>query len=410
MKDGWREVTIGDECLVTDFVSSGSFASLRENVKYNYEKDYAVLVRTTDFAKNWEKDFVYVSKASFDFLRKSNLREGDVVISNVGAPGVTFKVPDLGQPMTLGPNAILVRTNDEAALKQDYIHRFFESPSGQELLQGITSGTTQLKFNKTNFRELRIPVPKPQEQQRIVGKLDAAFRALSEAEGHMERNRANARELFESYLNGVFEGKDGWEECKLGDICSAITKGTTPTTHGYSYQPEGINFIKVESVSEDHQLLPHMFSHVSEECHSFFKRSQLQPNDLLFSIAGALGRVAIVREKHLPANTNQALAIVRLNHDTPVLQEYLMWLLSSDLVVSQTAGMAGGAAQQNLSLTQMKDLDIAFPSKGEQKKIIASLAQMKVESTRLETTYAQKLTELDGLKKAVLGAAFRGEL
>jgi type I restriction enzyme S subunit len=410
MKNGWQEVMIGDECLVTDFVSSGSFASLRENVKYNYEKDYAVLVRTTDFAKNWQKDFVYVSKDSFDFLRKSNLREGDVVISNVGAPGVTFKVPDLGQPMTLGPNAILVRTNDEERLRQDYIYRYFESPLGQEMIQSITSGTTQLKFNKTNFRELRIPVPPATEQQRIVTKLDAAFGALREAEGHVERNRANARELFESYLNGVFEGKgEEWEACKLGDICSTITKGTTPTTHGYSYQAEGVNFIKVESVSEDHDLLPDMFAHVSDECHDFFKRSQLQCGDILFSIAGALGRVAVVKVDYLPANTNQALAIVRLNDGAPVTQEYLVWLLSSGLVVQQTSKMAGGAAQQNLSLTQMKDLDITYPSKTIQRRIVEDLTNLKRETKQLEATYQQKLRELEGLKKGLLGAAFRGE-
>jgi type I restriction enzyme S subunit len=298
-----------------------------------------------------------------------------------------------------------------SAIDKKFLFYWFTSDATVSRIDATCTGARMPRADVHEVLDFEIPLPPLPEQQRIVGKLDAAFAALTEAQVHVERNRANARELFESYLNGVFEGKgDGWVDCKLGDICSAITKGTTPTTHGYSYQTEGINFIKVESVSEDHELLPHMFAHVSHECHTFLKRSQLQANDLLFSIAGALGRVAIVHEEHLPANTNQALAIVRLNHDAPVLYEYLMWLLSSDLVVKQTAGMAGGAAQQNLSLTQMKDLDIAYPSKAVQRKIVESLTQMKAESAKLETTYQQKLSELAGLKKAVLGAAFRGEL
>ena len=72
---------------------------------------------------------------------------------------------------------------------------------------------------------------------------------------------------------------------RLGDIATVITKGTTPTTLGFSFQDEGINFVKIESVSENGTFISEKFDHISDECHKNLKRSQLQENDILFSIA-----------------------------------------------------------------------------------------------------------------------------
>lgn len=397
MKGDWREVTIGDECLVTDFVSSGSFASLRENVKYNYEKDYAVLVRTTDYTKDWQKDFVYVSKESFDFLRKSNLRKDDVVISNVGAPGVTFKVPDLGQPMTLGPNAILVRTHDEDRLRQNYIYRFFESPLGQEMIQGITSGTTQLKFNKTNFRELRIPAPSATEQQRIVAKLDAAFEALAEAQAHVERNRANARELFESYLNGVFEGKGGWKETTLGEIgkvcmCKRILKEQTTSTGD-------IPFYKIGTFGKEPD------AYIPKEIYEEFKRKYSYPKkgDVLISASGTIGRGVVYDGE--PAYFQDSNIVWIDNNEEQVLNEYLFQFYK----VCEWSPTKG-ATISRLYNDDLRKARIAFPTLQEQRKLVAQMVELDAQTKALEATYEQKLRELEGLKKGLLGAAFRGEL
>lgn len=96
---------------------------------------------------------------------------------------------------------------------------------------------------------------------------------------------------------------------KLSDISELITKGTTPTTLGYEFQDEGVNFLKIECFDENGAFIENKIAHISDECNNKLKRSQLQAGDILFSIAGAIGRVAVVTEQMLPANTNQALAI-----------------------------------------------------------------------------------------------------
>jgi type I restriction enzyme S subunit len=108
--------------------------------------------------------------------------------------------------------------------------------------------------------------------------------------------------------------KVGWQTRKLGDLSELITKGTTPTSVGYAFVPNGINFVKVESISENGHFIKSMLAHITRECHDALGRSQLKSGDILFSIAGALGRTAPVTDEIVPANTNQALAIVRLKN------------------------------------------------------------------------------------------------
>ena len=117
----------------------------------------------------------------------------------------------------------------------------------------------------------------------------------------------------------------GWESLKLRDITERITKGSTPTSYGYVYQFEGIQFIKAENIDEN-GLITSIKDFIDEDANEFLKRSILKENDVLFSIAGTIGRVGIVRRVDLPANTNQALAIIRTlpgSIDTKYLYYYL---------------------------------------------------------------------------------------
>ncbi|NLO29928.1 MAG: hypothetical protein GX120_05355 [Methanosarcina mazei] len=165
--------------------------------------------------------------------------------------------------------------------------------------------------------------------------------------------------------------KKNWEIKRLEDLSDLITKGTTPTSVGYEFVEEGINFVKVESIASNGEFLIPKFAHITAECNGALKRSQLKENDILFSIAGALGRSSIVREDILPANTNQALAIIRLKRSNQILPEFILKALSSEFIFEQVRKCKGGVAQQNLSLAQVKDFQIPVPPLYEQQRIIS---------------------------------------
>ena len=153
---------------------------------------------------------------------------------------------------------------------------------------------------------------------------------------------------------------------KLSELTETITKGTTPTTAGFSFEDDGINFFKIESITDDHRVNLQKVAHVNEECHSTFKRSQLKEGDVLFSIAGAIGRTAIIHDKDLPGNTNQALAIIRLKANSNVSRKYLISALESPEVVEQYRKKKRGVAQMNLSLQDIGNISIPVPNSTKQ--------------------------------------------
>lgn len=201
-----------------------------------------------------------------------------------------------------------------------------------------------------------------------------------------------------------------WEFVKLDSLVELITKGTTPTSVGYDFTDDGINFVKIESIDLRGNFLPSKFAKISNECNEALKRSQLKDGDILFSIAGALGRTAIVTNHILPANTNQALAIIRLKNEKLISKEFLLRVLASESILNQVSSMKGGVAQQNLSLTQLKEFLIPLPPLHIQKKIVGKLDSIFAETHKAIEALKAKEKELNLLNQAILKQAFNGEL
>lgn len=156
---------------------------------------------------------------------------------------------------------------------------------------------------------------------------------------------------------------DDWEQRKLRKMASLITKGTTPLDK----RNAGIvNFIKIESIDETSGDITVNQKISIDEHNGYLRRSQLKENDILFSIAGTLGRVTSVKSSILPANTNQALAIIRLKDG---YLDYVKTYLKGKAVVDFIKKNPTIGAQPNLSLNQVSNLIITTPSDLEQKEI-----------------------------------------
>lgn len=172
LPNGWSECKIEDVAkTLTDFVASGSFASLRENVKYYDSPNYAILVRTKDLGNSFKRGLVYTDKHGYDFLSNSNLYGGELILPNIGASiGKVFLMPKIEAPTTLAPNSIMIRCWEEPTLK--WLYLLFQSTLGQNILASISASTAQGKFNKTDLRDVIIPLPPLYEQERILTQAD----------------------------------------------------------------------------------------------------------------------------------------------------------------------------------------------------------------------------------------------
>ena len=168
---GWEMLKMVQVCnLITDYVASGSFADLANNVTYLDYPDYALLVRTIDVSgKGHNAQCVYINKHAYDFLANSNLYGGELMFPNIGASvGDVYIVPKLYEKMSLAPNSIMVR----AKYNNKFIYYYFSTTIGRFSLLDIAQSTAQPKFNKTDFRQLKIIFPEIEEQRQIVDYLD----------------------------------------------------------------------------------------------------------------------------------------------------------------------------------------------------------------------------------------------
>ena len=193
---GWPVKSIGEFADVTDYVANGSFASLRANVSYKSEPDYAILVRLADYTNGFDKSkFVYVDKHAYDFLVKSRLVGGEIIMSNVGSVGKSFLCPDLGMPMSLAPNSILIKTPNNV-----YSFACYLMPSFQQAIKGITSQTALPKFNKTEFKKIRVIWP-PENLQK---EYEEKWRAIQVQKEIISSSLKDSQNLLNSRMDYYF--------------------------------------------------------------------------------------------------------------------------------------------------------------------------------------------------------------
>lgn len=164
-------VKLADCCeKITDYVASGSFASLKANVLITNQPNYAIMVKTADFSNGFTKGLTYTDKHGYGFLSNSNLFGGELILSNIGSIGKVFIVPNLHCPMTLASNSIMVKPNKDFSVK--YLYYLFSSKYGYNTLLSISAGTSMKKFNKTMLKEVLIQLRTSEEQHKIVHELD----------------------------------------------------------------------------------------------------------------------------------------------------------------------------------------------------------------------------------------------
>ena len=160
----------------------------------------------------------------------------------------------------------------------------------------------------------------------------------------------------------------------LDSITTKITKGTTPTSVGCTFENSGVNFIKSESLGNSRNIDRSKFAFISEQTHEKLKRSQIEKNDILFSMAGMfLGKTGIVTDDLVPANTNQAVAIIRIDTEK-ANHEYVYYYLNQRLVVQAVNASSAQSAQPNINLKQIGQIEIDLPERKLQDKIVSILS------------------------------------
>lgn len=265
---------------------------------------------------------------------------------------------------------------------------------------GIGAGKFDLDF----LQKLMIPIPSERERKSIVG-----F-----ASSISEKIRCNAKvnENLQQQLRTIFKAEftdnpelENITQIPLSELCHVVTKGTTPTTLGKPFVESGINFIKAESILDNHSIDKSKFAFIDEETNALLKRSIIHVGDVVFTIAGTLGRFALIDENVLPANTNQAVAIIRADVEK-VLPEYIYTCFIGEWHTDYYAKRVQQAVQANLSLTTIKSLPIPLLDEAKMSEYLSLILPL---IKAIKTNEAQN-EKLAALRDNLLPKLMSGEI
>lgn len=290
------------------------------------------------------------------------------------------------EPAIVSPAYFMFEIIDSSILNEDYLMMWFRRPEFDRLCWLRTDGSVRGGITWDDICRMKVPVPPLNEQIEIV----QSYQAITDRIALKKQINDNLAETVKTVFKSWFidftaldcteltqsqydEIPSGWHYELLGNLCECVTKGTTPTTLGKDFTEEGINFIKGESINDDHSFNKSMFSHIDEETDRLLQRSRIKENDIVFTIAGTLGKFALVDKSVVPANTNQAVAIIRTNAiEAELLYSYFL----GDWQVEFYKKNVQQAVQANLSLTTIKDLPILLADTKSQERYFSIVKPM----------------------------------
>lgn len=330
--------------------------------------------------------------------------EGDILMS-VRAPvgPVNFAT----QTICIGRGLAAIRVGK--CIDKEFLFCFFLKQNSDIVGK---SGAVFDSINKSQIESIEIPLPPLPEQKRIVAILDEAFAAIDKAKANTERNLRNAKELFESYLQGVFgsagsptgKSKDGWVEKKLGEVL-AKTEIVDPRK-----EPEAkFIYLDISSINREQKRIEFPAILEGKDAPSRAKKL-VRTGDIIFAtVRPTLSRIAIISKEYNEQVCSTGFFVLRTREF--VNNRLVFYFLLSKGFNQQMEKLQKGASYPAVTDNEIKEIQMNFPSsKSIQLAIVRKLDSLRAETQKLEAIYKQKLANLEELKKSILQKAFAGEL
>lgn len=357
MKSEWKKHKIGDVCTIKHGYAF-------KGVHFCDEKTEHIVTTPGNFAISGgfklDKPKYYRGPIPQDYI----LSPGDIIVTmtdlskdgdTLGYAGI---VPESNNARFLHNQRIGLIENISDSIDKGFLYWLMRTYHYQKYIVNHASGSTVKHTSPSSIASYSFQAPPLPIQRKIAS-------ILSALDDKIETNNAICRNMEEqiklifkdTYASKVKDSSARIEDVTLADVCSAITKGTTPSTLGHRFENVGVNFVKAESITNCHRIENNKISFISLETHDKLKRSQVEDGDILFSIAGTLGRFTLADTHILPANTNQAVAIIRANKEK-VAPEYLYSLFIAGWHEEYCKKNVQQAVQANLSLGIIKSLPI----------------------------------------------------
>lgn len=405
--DKWQIKKLGEICYFLNGLWTGK--------KPPFQK--VGVIRNTNFTKDCQlddSDIVYLDVEQSQF-QKRKLKYGDIILEKSGGgpkqPVGRVVIFDKTEgDFSFSNFTSVIRIKKQEEVDFNFLHRYlvYSYISGAtEKMQSHSTGIRNLKFDE--YKEIKIPLPPLPEQQRIVSLLDECFAAIDKAKANAEQNLKNAKELFESYLQGVFENGN-WETKTIQEVTKVI--------NGYAFASKDfkptntIKSIKITNVGVK-EFVEEADNYLPEKFKETLKEVQVKEGNIVIAltrtIISAGLKVAVVPESYDGALVNQRVAAL-VPKENLVNQNFLYFYLTTSGVAKYVLEHVNTLMQPNLSINDLKNMPVPCPNLKQQQTIVRQLDALRAETQKLEAVYQKKITDLEELKKSILQKAFAGEL
>ena len=366
-----------------------------ENGNAVYEQQHAIYNQFSEIR-------YFINDEKFEEMKRFELKSGDLIMSCSGTMGKVAIVPANIKKGII--NQALLKLTPSKNLDIEYLRYWMSSPDFIQRIEENTVGAAIKNVASVKIlKEIKVPVPPLQQQQQIVAIINQAFEAIDQAKANIEKNIANAKELFQSKLNEIFSQKDdGWEEKSLGEIADVNYGYTDKSTSEGDFR-----YIRITDIDNNGELdkAGKVFIKSTTEALNFI----LKENDLLMARTGATFAKVLLYKEYEPSIF--ASYLIKISFTVDIINELYWYFTKSGYYWEQANNLSSGSAQPHFNGAALKKVKFSYPIDTEkQKELIEIIKGFDITSKEIVSLYKQKLNNLEDLKKSILQKAFAGEL
>ena len=397
MKEGWKKQKLGE---VLSIERGGSPRPIQKYLTKSIEG--INWIKISDATASDRYIYETKEKITKDGLHKTRVvNEGDFILSNSMSFGRPYIVKTTG---CIHDGWLVLRQNGTKIFETEFLYYLLSSQFVFQQFNSKAAGSTVRNLNITLVSSVEVPIPPLPEQQRIVSIIDEAFEAIDKAIENTQKNLQNSKELFESYLNNVFEnGGEDWDAKRLGDV---LVK--TETVDPAKKPNQEFTYLDVSSVNKDTKEIENVTVLLGKDAPSR-ARKLIRTNDVIFATVRPTHiRVAVITREYNEQVCSTGYFVLRAKEF--LSNNFVFYFLLTSGFYEQMEKLQKGASYPAVTDAEVKSIVIPFPSLDAQGTIIQKIEALNVETKNLESTYQQKLRDLEELKKSILNKAFAGEL
>lgn len=355
---------------------------IEQNTGSVIEKNYVPMSEVGNSTHFFEKGTVLYSKLR-PYLNK-------VVVADSDGYATTELVP--------------LKCNEEL-ISPHYLAYFLRSPEFLEFASNVVAGAKMPRMVMSEFWDYEISLPTIEEQHRILSILDKADAIRQKRQQAIAKLDELLQATFIDMFGDPLDNPKKYQMMTLGSI-SSFENGDRSNNYpsGADVVQEGIPFLSTKNIKGNFFDSSNM-QFITQEKFNKLSRGKVSNGDILITLRGTLGSTCIYECEYPQAFINAQMMIIRANQNF-MSNRFLHIILSSEAMQKHLKSIGNGAAVQQLTATQLKNISIITPDRNNQEIFIKFYESLQNQKSLLK----RALNNADDFFKSLQHRAFNGTL